>query len=580
MNTSDIIADRLIDWGVKVIFGLPGDGINGMMEALRRRSGQIKFILVRHEEGAAFSAVGYAKFTGQLGVCLSTSGPGGIHLLNGLYDAHMDNVPVLAITGRTYADLIGSGYQQDVDLLAPFSPVARFNHLIMNSSHARMAVDLACKSAIGNRGVAHISIPIDIQEQDLSESQTSEHKVPKSTSDMLPRISVPDTASVERAVSILSEGRKIVMFVGAGALGAGDEVLELARKLNAPIVKSLLGKAVVPDEEPLCLGGLGLLGTSAAEEAMEKADTLLMIGTSYPFSDFLPKPGQVRAVQVDVRADRIGIRYPVEVGLVGDSKATLHALIPLVKDKSDASFAKEMRDKMQSWWELIGKRGSRTDFPIKPQVVPWILSGLLSDDAIICSDSGTITTWAARYIKIRRNQMFSLSGTLASMANGLSYAIGAQVAYPDRQVVAFVGDGAFAMFMGEFSTAVKHDLPIKVIVMKNGSLGMIRWEQIGFLGHPEYGVRFQDIDFVKVAEACGGIGYHIEKYEETQPILVRALKETKPTIVEVVVDQNEPPYPARLEPKQVENFAKALIKGQPDKRKIALTLYHDKIKEL
>ena len=580
MNTSDIIADRLIDWGVKVIFGLPGDGINGMMEALRRRSGQIKFILERHEEGAAFSAVGYAKFTGQLGVCLSTSGPGGIHLLNGLYDAHMDNVPVLAITGRTYADLIGSGYQQDVDLLAPFSPVARFNHLIMNSSHARMAVDLACKSAIGNRGVAHISIPIDIQEQDLSESQTSEHKVPKSTSDMLPRISVPDTASVERAVSILSEGRKIVMFVGAGALGAGDEVLELAKKLNAPIVKSLLGKAVVPDEEPLCLGGLGLLGTSAAEEAMEKADTLLMIGTSYPFSDFLPKPGQVRAVQVDVRADRIGIRYPVEVGLVGDSKATLHALIPLVKDKSDASFAKEMRDKMQSWWELIGKRGSRTDFPIKPQVVPWILSGLLSDDAIICSDSGTITTWAARYIKIRRNQMFSLSGTLASMANGLSYAIGAQVAYPDRQVVAFVGDGAFAMLMGEFSTAVKHDLPIKVIVMKNGSLGMIRWEQIGFLGHPEYGVRFQDIDFVKVAEACGGIGYHIEKYEETQPILIRALKETKATIVEVVVDQNEPPYPARLELKQVENFAKALIKGQPDKRKIALTLYHDKIKEL
>ncbi|MHB2035322.1 MAG: thiamine pyrophosphate-dependent enzyme [Nitrososphaerales archaeon] len=580
MNTSDIIADRLIDWGVKVVFGLPGDGINGMMEALRKRSNKIKFVLVRHEEVAAFSAVGYAKFTGQLGVCLATSGPGGIHLLNGLYDAHMDNVPVLAITGRTYSDLIGSRYQQDVDLQVPFSAVTCFNNMVMNPAHAQMVLDLACKSAIENRDVAHISIPIDIQEQELSKNQVTEHKVLNSTSDILPAVSIPDKTAITQAALALNAGKKIVMLVGAGALGASDTIIELARKLNAPIVKSLLGKAVVPDEEPLCLGGLGLLGTSAAEEAMEKADTLLMIGTSFPFSDFLPKPGQVKAVQIDIRAERIGIRYPVSVGLVGDSKATLEALIPLVNQNNDSSFLEEMKKKMNDWWVLMGKRGSRTDSPLKPQVVAWTLSNLLTEDAIVCSDSGTITTWAARYIKIRKGQMFSVSGTLASMANGMSYAIGAQIAYPDRQVVAFVGDGGFAMLMCEFSTAVKYNLPIKVIVVKNGALGMIRWEQMGFLGHPEYGVEFQDIDFVKFAEACGGAGYRIEKYDEVKPTLAMALQQKKPTVIEAIVDPYEPPYPATLELKQVEKFAKSLIKGEPNRKKIALTLYRDKIKEL
>jgi len=580
MNTSDIIADRLIDWGVKVVFGLPGDGINGMMEALRKRSDKIKFVLVRHEEGAAFSAVGYAKFTGQLGVCLATSGPGGIHLLNGLYDAHMDNVPVLAITGRTYSDLIGSRYQQDVDLQVPFSAVTCFNNMVMNPAHAQMVLDLACKSAIENRDVAHISIPIDIQEQELSKKQVTEHKVLNSTSDILPAVSIPDKTAILQAALALNAGKKIVILVGAGALGASDLVIELARKLNAPIVKSLLGKAVVPDEEPLSLGGLGLLGTSAAEEAMERADTLLMIGTSFPFSDFLPKPGQVKAVQIDIRAERIGIRYPVSVGLVGDSKATLEALMPLIDQNNDSSFLEEMKKKMNDWWVLMGKRGSRTDSPLKPQVVAWTLSNLLTEDAIVCSDSGTITTWAARYIKIRKGQMFSVSGTLASMANGMSYAIGAQIAYPDRQVVAFVGDGGFAMLMCEFSTAVKYNLPIKVIVVKNGALGMIRWEQMGFLGHPEYGVEFQDIDFVKFAEACGGAGYRIEKYDEVKPTLAMALQQKKPTIIEAIVDPYEPPYPATLELKQVEKFAKSLIKGEPNRKKIALTLYRDKIKEL
>jgi pyruvate dehydrogenase (quinone) len=580
LNTSDIIADRLIDWGVEAIFGLPGDGINGMMEALRKRSEKMKFYLVRHEEGAAFAAVGYAKFTGKLGVCLATSGPGGIHLLNGLYDAKMDNVPVLAITGRTYSDLIGYGYQQDVDLLAPFSSVAGYNQLVMNASHAGMTVDLACKYAISNKDVSHISIPIDVQEMEFSEKEESEHKVIGGTSDLIPSKSVPERSALAKAATILNSGKKILIFVGAGALGAGEEVISIAQKLKAPIVKSLLGKAVVPDENPLSLGGLGLLGTSAAEEAMEKADTLLMVGTHYPFSDFLPKVGQVQAIQIDIRADRIGSRYPISVGLVGDSKATLGELSPLINEKADGSFLADMQKKMNGWWDLMVKRGTRTDFPLKPQALVWALSDLLNDDAIVCSDSGTITTWAARYIKIRKNQMFSLSGTLASMANGVGYANGAQVAYPDRQVVAIVGDGGFAMLMAEFSTAVRYNLPIKILVVKNGALGMIRWEQIGLLGHPEYGVKFQDIDFASFAEACGGAGYRISKFEELNPVLSKALSEKRPTIIEATVDPNEPPYPARLELKQVENFAKALARGEPNRKKIALTLYRDKIKEL
>jgi pyruvate dehydrogenase (quinone) len=346
-------------------------------------------------------------------------------------------------------------------------------------------------------------------------------------------------------------------------------------------VKALLGKAVIPDDHPLALGGLGPLGTAPSEEAMEKADTLLMVGTSFPYSDYLPETGQANAVQIDIKGDRIGTRYPAIVGLVGDARATLRMLEPMINPSTkDSSFLEEMQHKMADWWKLMENRGSRTDFPLKPQVAAWALSDLLSDNAIVCSDSGTITTWAARYIKMKKDRLFSVSGTLASMANGVPYAIGAQTAYPGRQVVAFVGDGGFAMLMAEFSTAVAYSLPIKVVVLKNGFLGQIRWEQIGFLGNPEYGVKFHDIDFVKFAEACGGAGYRIERYEEVRPTLSKALQTPGPTVVEVSVDPNEPPCPARLELKQIENFAKALAKGEPNRKKIALTLYRDKIKEL
>ena len=551
-----------------------------MIEALRERRNKIRFILVRHEEGAAFSACGYAKFTGQIGVCLSTTGPGGIHLLNGLYDAHLDHTPVLAITGRTYSDLIGSEYQQDVDLTRPFADVARFNHTVMNASHAQMAVDLALKSAILERDVAHISIPIDVQNQELSKDQESEHKVRGLTSPNVPPRSVPDKTSLQSAAKLLNEGHKVVLMVGAGALDAGPEVLELARKLNAPIVKSLLGKAVVPDDDPNVTGGLGLLGTAPSQDAMEEADTLFMIGTSYPYSEYLPKPGQAAGVQLDVKPENIGIRYPVEIGLVGDSKMTLQQLLPLVNSRKDDAFQKRMREKTNDWWNLMQKRGTRNNTPLKPQVVAWTLSDLLADNAIICVDSGTITTWAARYIRTKNGQMFSCSGTLASMANAISYAVGAQVAYPDRQVVAFVGDGGFTMLMCEFATATYYKLPIKVIVIKNGSLGMIRWEQIGFLGNPEYAVNFQNIDFVKFAEATGAKGYRVDTADQVKPVLEEALSVEGPALVEAVVDPNEPIYPAKMKFEYVENFAKALARGQPNRKRIALTLYRDKIKEL
>ena len=582
MNTSDIIADRLIDWGVEVIFGLPGDGINGMMEALRTRSEKIRFVLVRHEEGAAFEATAYAKFTGSLGVCLATSGPGGLHLINGLYDAHCDNQPVLAITGRTYTDLIGSGYQQDVDLLQPFSDVAGYNQMIMSAAHSRMTVDLACRYAISNKDVAHLSIPIDVQVQQYGRQEVTEHEVPGSTSDITSSTIVPSKEYLVRAADILSSGKRVAVFVGAGALAAGDEVIEIAEKLNAPIIKALLGKAVVPDEHPLCLGGLGLLGTAPSQDAMEEADTILLVGTSFPFSEFLPKPGQANGVQIDIKPQNIGRRFPVSVGLVGDSKATLRELIPMIRtdSKNDGLYLKTMQNKMKDWWDTLEKRASRTDHPLKPQVVAHHLSRFLTDDAIICTDSGTVTTWAARYIKIRKNQLFSCSGTLASMANGLPYAIGAQIAFPNRQVVAFVGDGSFAMLMCEFATASYYKLPIKVVVIKNGVLDMIRWEQISFLGNPQYGVEFGDIDFVKFAESCGGAGYHIEKYEDVDTIFAEAMAQDKPTIIEASVDPNEPPYPARIKLQQVENLAKALIRGEPNRKRIALTLYRDKVSEL
>ncbi|MDQ3950347.1 MAG: thiamine pyrophosphate-binding protein [Gemmatimonadota bacterium] len=584
-TTSDVLVDRLVDWGVSVVFGLPGDGINGIMEALRERQDRIRYVQVRHEEAAAFMACGYAKFTGRLGVCLATSGPGAIHLLNGLYDAKLDGAPVLALTGQTYHDLLGTHYQQEVDLLSLFKDVAVYNQQIMGAGHAESLVDAACRTALSAKGVAHLTCPVDLQEQELAEDEPSKKKVEGHTSSVWrPPITVPCRADLEAAARVLNAGKKIVILAGQGALGACEELERAAEVLHAPIVKPLLGKAVVPDDSPYTTGGIGLLGTLPSELAMEECDTLLMVGTSFPYMEFYPKHEQARAVQIDRDPARIGLRFPVSVGLAGDAKATLQVLVPLLEKRKDGAFLKKSRERMKEWRELMRDRASRKDTPMKPQVIAHHLGELLDDDAIVTTDSGTVTTWVARHVDIRRGQQFSCSGNLATMACGLPYAIAAQVAYPGRQCVAFVGDGAFTMLMGEFATAAKYELPITVVVVKNNTFGMIKWEQMVFLGNPEYGCELHPIDFVRVAEACGGLGYRCEKPREARSTLEEALrtarKRRRPALVEAVVDPFEPPHPASVKLEQALNMGKALARGEPNRGRIALTLFRDKVHDL
>jgi pyruvate dehydrogenase (quinone) len=441
-----------------------------------------------------------------------------------------------------------------------------------------MAVDIACRSAMAQRGVSHLTIPIDVQEMKLK-GRYSRHKVGGHTSD----VSIPkftsDTKLIEKAANILNSGERVVILVGQGALDAGDEVISVAEKLGAPVVKALLGKAVIPDTHPVSIGGIGLLGTNPASDAMSEADTLLMIGTSFPYIDYLPKPGQAKGIQIDIKADKTGLRYPVEVGLVGDSRLTLTALLPLLRQKENLDFLRSKQQAMKNWINLLNERSTRTDKPIKPQVIAAAVSAELKDDAIISVDSGTITSWAARYINIRKGMKFSLSGTLASMACGLPYAIAAKIAFPERQSVAFVGDGGFTMLMGEFATAVQYDLPIKVVIIKNDILGMIRWEQMAFLGNPEFGVEFTPIDYARFAEACGGKGYSIKEPNDVNSIMHEAMSDNKPAIIEAYVDPFDPPMPPKVEMEFVRKMAESFAKGQPYAQRIGLTLFRNQVHE-
>ncbi|MFN7138714.1 MAG: thiamine pyrophosphate-dependent enzyme [Limisphaerales bacterium] len=580
-TAADVLIETLQEWGVEVIFGLPGDGINGIMESLRKCQDKIKFIQVRHEESAAFMACGYAKYTGKLGVCLATSGPGGIHLLNGLYDAKFDGAPVLAITGHHYHDLIDTHAQQDIPLDRVFMDVAVYNTRIMGPEHVENVTHLACRTALSRRAVAHINFPVDTQSETVKSGYRSKRNLEGTDSNVFAsRAGLPAEEDIQRAADLLNSGKKIAILAGRGALHAGNELLAVAEKLGAPIIKALLGKACVPDDSPYTTGSVGLLGTKPSQEAIENCDTLFMIGTSFPYIEFLPKPDQARGVQIDIDPARIGLRYPIEVGLAGDTKRTLQKLLPLLRRNEDRDFLETAQSGMQKWWELMEERGTREDKPMKPQVVAWELGKLLQDNAIISSDSGTIATWFARQMKAKQGQMYSLSGTLASMANGLPYTIAAQVAYPDRQCIAFVGDGGFSMLMPEFVTAVKYKLPIKVIVIKNNSLGMIKWEQMVFLGNPEFGCELEPIDFAMFAEACGATGFRIEDPADCREILEEALTAPGPVIVEAVVDPFEPPMPAKIEASQAAKFAKSLAKGQPKRMKIATTIMTDKVKEL
>ena len=580
-TAADVLIDTLQDWGVEVVFGMPGDGINGIMESLRQRKDQIRFVQVRHEEAAAFMACGYAKYTGKLGVCLATSGPGGIHLLNGLYDAKLDGQPVLAITGHHFHDLIDTYQQQDVNLDRVFMDVAVYSARVMAPTHVQNVADLACRAALSSRGVSHINFPVDTQSMEVEWKEASKRNKPAHTSDVFARrAALPAEDDLRRAAEVLNAGKKVAILAGRGALGATDELEELAEMLGAPIIKPLLGKATVPDDSPYTTGGIGLLGTRPSQDAIEECDTLFMVGTSFPYIEFLPKPDKARGVQLDIDPVRIGLRYPVEVGLVGDSRRTLQALLPLLKRNEDRRFLEKAQKNMKEWRELMEERGTRTDKPMKPQVVARELGKRLREDAIVSCDSGTIATWWARHIPVKRGQMHSLSGTLASMANGLPYTIAAQIAYPDRQCVAFVGDGGFSMLMAEFANAVMYELPIKVIVIKNNTLGQIKWEQMVFLGNPEYGVELHPIDFAAFARACGATGFTIEEPAECGNVIEQALNTPGPVIVEAVVDPFEPPMPPDISSDQALKFAQSLIKGQPKRMKIATTVAEDMVREM
>lgn len=579
-TAAEILIDRLIEWGVDTIFGLPGDGINGIMEALRKKQERVRFIQVRHEESAAFMAVGYAKFTGRIGVCLATSGPGGIHLLNGLYDAKLDGQPVLAITGMAFHDMVNTFTQQDVELDKVFMDVCVYNNRIMGPAHVENTVDLAVRTALSYRGVSHITISTDIQ--DMTHDERSQRNVKGHSADLFARSArLPNEADLRQAADILSKGKRVAILAGQGALHATDELEEAAELLAAPIIKPLLGKACVPDDSPYTTGGIGLLGTRPSQEALENCDTLLMVGTSFPYIEFYPKPGSVKAIQIDLDPKRLGLRYPLEVGLVGDSARSLAEINKLIKRKSDRSFLEKAQKGMREWKKLMHERASVMDKPMRPQVIAHELGQRLPANAIVTCDSGTITTWWARHIPAKRGQMHSCSGNLATMACGLPYAIAAATAHPDRPVFAFVGDGGFSMLMADFVTAVKYQLPIRVVVIKNNVLGQIKWEQMVFLGNPEYGVDLHPIDFAAFARACGGSGFTIDDPKRCGAMLDEALKVDGPVLIEAVVDPLTAPLPGKIKAQQAAKFAESLLRGEPNRGKIAWeNIVEDRVREL
>jgi pyruvate dehydrogenase (quinone) len=576
---SELLVERLIDWGVEVVFGLPGDGINGIMEALRRHQDRIRFFLVHHEESAAFMAAGYAKATGRLGVCLATSGPGGLHLINGLYDAKLDHAPVLAITGMQATSQLGTGYQQEVHLDRTFMDLAEYNAFVHTPVQIPTLVDIAVRTALSRRGVSHLTFPVDLQEApadlDPYDGGLATARTPITAPVYEAARIVPGDEELRRAADVLNAGERVVMLVGFGASGASPEVVRTAETLGSPIVKTLRGKSVVPDDHPLTSGGLGLLGTGPSSRAMESADTIFMIGTNFPYTAFLP-PDR-RAVQIEVDPTRLGNRIPVEAPLVGTAAETLRALLPMLDRKEDRSFADDIRAQKEGWDSSMNALEAPDREPIQPQYLARVIDRVASDDAILMSDSGTIATWAARHYDIRGGREFLLSGNLATMAPGLPYAIAAQVAFPDRQCIAFVGDGGFAMLMAEFHTACWQKLPIKVVVCNNSLLGQILWEQMA-LGYPEHGVRFPSpMAYAPWAEACGGLGISVDKPGDLEPAMREAFSHPGPALLDVKVNPDEPPMPPSVSYDEASSFARAFLKGQPRRASIASTIFRDKL---
>ncbi|RBQ16389.1 pyruvate oxidase [Spongiactinospora rosea] len=581
---AESLIERLAEWGVDTVFGLPGDGINGIMEGLRRHRDKVRFVLVHHEEAAAFMATGYAKATGRIGVCLATSGPDGLHLMNGLYDAKLDHVPVLAITGMQETSVLGTGYQQEVHLERLFADLTEYNELVTNPVQLPALVDAAVRHAYARRGVAHLTLPNDLQVAD-ADADPWQHvapaRPPHTAPVYLPPPGRPREEDLRRAAAVLNAAERPALLVGAGALHAKQEVLAVAETLSAPVIKTLPGKAVIPDDSPYTTGGLGLLGTRPSEELVDDVDVLFMVGTNFPYTQHLPPAGATRVVQLEADPVRAGARMPTEVPMIGDAKEGLRALLPLLDRKRDTRHLAKYQAKMAAWRADMHALETADRDPVAPQYLASVLDRLCADDAILTCDSGTVATWAARHWTVRDGREFYLSGNLASMAPGLPYAIAMQHAFPGRQVIAYIGDGGFAMLMAEFLTAAQHRLPIKVVVNNNNSLGQILWEQM-VLGYPEHGVRYAEpwSDFSGWARSCRGYGAKISKAADVESAVAEALAFDGPALVDVDVNPDEPPLPGKVSYEQAKKFAQAFLKGQPRRASIATTLFKDRIQQM
>src|SRR5436190_4105655 len=571
-TASDFLITRISDWGLKRIYGYPGDGINGIIGAIDRANGAVEYVQVRHEEMAAFMACAHAKFTGEVGICLATSGPGAIHLLNGLYDAKMDHAPVVAIVGQQARAAIGGDYQQEVDLVTLFKDVAHeYVHMASTPAAIRHLVDRAIRIAKAERTVTCVIIPNDVQEMPAVETPPRKHGTVHSGVGYASPHVIPKNEDLQKAADILNAGEKVAMLVGAGALQATDDIIEVADILGAGVAKALLGKAAIPDELPFCTGPIGLLGTKPSWDMMNGCDTLLMVGTSFPYSEFLPPEGQARGVQIDIDPKMLSLRYPTEINLVGDSAETLQALIPMLERKKDRKWRQKLEGEIKEWWRVLEARAKNDANPINPQRVFWELSPRLPDNCIIVADSGSAANWFARDLKIRRGMMASLSGNLATMGPGVPYAIAAKFAYPDRVVIATVGDGAMLMNgINELVTIANNwkqwqDPRLIIMVLANRDLNQVTWEQRVLAGDPKYQVSqtVPQFEFARYAEMLGLTGIRVDKPEQIAPAWEQALSGSRPVILEAITDPEVPTLPPHIRFDQAVKFMESMIAGDP-----------------
>jgi pyruvate dehydrogenase (quinone) len=584
-TVADFIIERLHEWEVKRIFGYPGDGINGLLGALDRSGNKIEFIQVRHEESAAFMACAHSKFKREVGVCLATSGPGAIHLLNGLYDAKMDHQSVVAIVGQASRAALGGSYQQEVDLLSLFKDVAgEYVQMATDASQVRHLIDRAMRIAKAERTVTCIIFPNDVQDLAYEEPAHQHGTVHSSLGYLIPDI-VPSAADLKKAADILNEGEKVAILIGAGAQGAEDEIVQAAETLGAGVAKALLGKAMLPDNLPYVTGSIGLLGTKPSYELMMECDTLLMIGTSFPYSEFLPKEGKAKAVQIDIDGKMLGIRYPTDVNLQGDSKKTLQALIPLLKRKEKREWQEQVIKEVERWWKILEARAMNSANPINPQRVFWELSKRLPDNCILSADSGSTASWYARDLRMRKGMMASLSGNLATMCPGVPYAIAAKFSYPDRMAIALVGDGAMQMLgINEMITISKYwkrwsDPRLMILVLNNHDLNMVTWEQRVLAGDPKFEASQEvpDFKYAEYAKMLGLDGIRIEDPDLVEQAIDKAMSASCPFVLETVTDPNVPPLPPHISLKQAKAFTTSMLKGEENMWDIIKQTYKDAI---